>query len=124
MATLNGSVDPNNDSDSDVVQFCYSETDGTAASICASGTAVAGSTTPATGTTTIDESASLTGLTPGTTYYFVLEATDQGGTTYSTVSTFFTTSNAPTVATSAATNVELDRGHPQRLGRPQQQLRL
>ena len=53
------------------------------------------------GSSNTTETAALTGLTPDTTYYFEIEATGSGGTTYGTVLSF-TTTEAPTAATSAA----------------------
>ena len=68
-----------------------------------------GTTTPlvvtAAGTHTISDatfakshSLSLTGLSPGTTYYFVVRSMNSGGTTTSTSSSFMTLSSSPTTA--------------------------
>ena len=55
-------------------------------------------------TTTGAFTASLTGLTPGTTYYVRAYATNSAGTSYGSVVTF-TALNAPTVTTQAATTI-------------------
>lgn len=47
----------------------------------------------------------LTGLTPGTTYYLRAYATNQNGTVYSMQRTFTTLSGLPTVATTDVTNI-------------------
>jgi len=103
-ATLNGSVNP--EGDSDTVTFCYSTTSSQVTSCGAGSTLFTGSTSPATGSSVVTETANLTGLTPGTTYYFNLEATDSGDTTYYGTPTSFTTSTeAPTATVSAATGI-------------------
>ena len=48
---------------------------------------------------------SITGLTPGTTYYVNAYATNSIGTSYSTTSTFTTLAIAPTITTTEVTNI-------------------
>jgi subtilase family serine protease len=50
------------------------------------------------GTTSQNESASLTGLTPGKIYHYRIEATNATGTTYGSDGTFTTTTAAPSVS--------------------------
>ena len=59
----------------------------------------------ATGTSSTTESGALSGLTPGTEYYFQIEATNSAGTTYGSVLNFTTPAAAPTATTNAATSV-------------------
>ena len=59
----------------------------------------------ATGTSSTSESAALSGLAPGTEYFFQIEATNSAGTTYGSVLNFTTPAAAPTATTNAATSV-------------------
>ena len=70
----------------------------------------------ATGTSSTTETAALTGLAPGTEYYFQIEAVNSGGTTYGSVLNFTTLAAAPTATTNAATGVTGTGCDPQRLG--------
>jgi hypothetical protein len=95
-ATLNGSVTPGEDA----LKSCYFEYGETSN--------VYGSTVPCAqtvgaGTSPVSVSASLTGLTPGTTYHVRLVATSSAGTGYGSDETFTTTgTSAPTVQTGYA----------------------
>ena len=99
-ATLNGSVNP--EGDSDIVQFCYSTTSSQVTSSSCTGTLTAGSTSPATGSSAVTEPVALSGLTANTTYYFNLEATSSGSTIYYGTPTSLTTHAAPAITVSAA----------------------
>ncbi len=97
-ATLHGSVNPNGLATT--YQFDYGTT-----------TALGGKS-PATvanvgsGSAAVAESAKLSGLSPATTYYYELIASNSAGTTTSPLETFKTTGNpAPAVTTEAATGV-------------------
>ncbi|MFZ4521347.1 MAG: SdiA-regulated domain-containing protein [Bacteroidales bacterium] len=92
-ATLNGTVNANNVSTT--VSFEYGLTD-------AYGTTVAGVPSPVTGSSTVSVSASIMGLTPGTTYHFRVTGISAGGTSYGSDLTF-TTIAAYTGPTSSAT---------------------
>ncbi len=97
-ATLNGSVNPGGLSST--VTFCY----GSAADLtgCSAVTATP-SPVPA-GNSPVSVSAALTGLTPGTTYYARVSATNTDGTgTGSIVS--FTTSAVPVVSAASASSI-------------------
>jgi phosphodiesterase/alkaline phosphatase D-like protein len=65
--------------------------------------ASAGTTVAGTGLTAGNFSANLSGLTPGTTYYYVTFATNAGGTSYSTQGSFTTTAAAAIPAAPVAT---------------------
>jgi hypothetical protein len=95
-ATVSGTINPNGDATS--WHFDYGKT------------ATYGSTTISTsvgaGTVSTGVSATLTGLSPGTTYHYRLVATNGGGTTNGTDGVFNTsTASPPAVTTSAATAV-------------------
>jgi Bacterial Ig-like domain (group 3) len=88
-ATVNGTVNPQGDSDT--VQFCYSATASQVTSTSCTGTLVTASASPATGTSPVSENAQLTGLTRGTRYYYDLVVTSSGGAvTYGTPANFTT----------------------------------
>lgn len=57
------------------------------------------------GTGAVAESATITALTPGTTYHFRIVASSLNGTTYGTDKTFKTLSEAPSVTTEEATSI-------------------
>jgi lysophospholipase L1-like esterase len=59
------------------------------------------------GTTSVAINAPLSGLIPGTTYYFRVAATNSAGTSKGTIVSFAPLTQAPTVATGAATLVTL-----------------
>ncbi|HPT71753.1 MAG TPA: hypothetical protein PLE74_05685 [Candidatus Cloacimonadota bacterium] len=94
-ATLNGTVNANNTSTT--VTFEY----GTTTSY---GQVVSASPSPITDMTNTDVSASITGLTAGTTYHFRVKAVNSLGTTYGSDMTFTTEGLAPTATTKDATN--------------------
>ncbi len=67
-----------------------------------------GAVEPSSSTQTTSHSIQLTGLTPGTTYYYVAKWTDEDGNTGSSSEKNFQTAPAPTVQDVSATNVGLD----------------
>jgi len=93
-ATVTGTVNPNGDTTTWVVE--YGKTTGYGIRTSSSGIGSATTNTPVT--------ASLTGLTPGTTYHYRIDATNGSGTTVGNDGTF-TTSAPPTVVTGAAGNL-------------------
>jgi phosphodiesterase/alkaline phosphatase D-like protein len=96
-ATLNGSV--NARGSSTTVTFEY----GTDTNY---GTTVTADQSPVTGETGISVSKTITGLTPNTTYHYRVAATNAGGTSYGTDTTFTINAVAPTAVTNAATAVD------------------
>ena len=60
------------------------------------------------GTTSVAITASLSGLVPGTTYYFRVVATNSAGTSEGTILSFDTVENPPTVTTAAPTSITYD----------------
>jgi len=86
--TLNGLVNANGLSTT--VTFEYGNTTGY-------GQTATASQSPVTGTSATSVSASLTGLSPSTTYHFRVKAVSTGGTAYGDDVTFNTTSALPTV---------------------------
>jgi len=95
-ATLNGTVNANNDSAT--VTFQYGLT-------TAYGTTVTADQSPVTGTSSTAVSKAITGLTNNTTYHYRVVAQNGSGTTNGADMTFFTGTAAPTVTTGAATNI-------------------
>ncbi len=85
------------------IQFCYSTTSLTN---CTGGTVstVAGSNPTATGSGNTAETATLSSLSPGTTYYVNLEGIS-GGVTYYGTPTSFTTAAVPTVTNGSAGSI-------------------
>jgi ligand-binding sensor domain-containing protein len=95
-ARLNGRVNPNNLSTT--AKFQYGPT--------ASYESVAAATqNPGSGTSEVAVSANISGLSPGIVYHFRVVATNTLGTTNGADQTFTTSGTAPTVSTSAATNI-------------------
>jgi PKD domain len=98
-AKLNGTIDPNDPDNGASYTFSWGQTTGY-------GTDVNGTTNP--GTSAQAVSTTLTGLAPGTTYHYMLCATNApnppGGTNCGSDQSF-TTPDAPTVAAGAATGV-------------------
>lgn len=82
------------------IKFIYSTTD----TFASDTQTVNGSPSTLTGTVLTDVNASISGLNAGGTYYYKAEATNEAGKTVSSVLSF-TTTPAPTVATSGATSV-------------------
>ena len=95
-AFLNGTVNPNGGSTT--VVFEYGLTDGY-------GSEVTADQSPLSGTTEQSVSANLTGLVPGTTYYFRVKATNSEGTSHGAGRTFTTDITAPTATTGSATSI-------------------
>jgi len=94
-AVLNGTVNPNELATTAVFEW------GTDSSLTTS------TSTPlqplGAGTTSVAVTASLSGLVPGTTYYFRVVATNSAGTSEGTILSFNTVAQPPTVTTAAAT---------------------
>lgn len=100
-ADLNGTVNDNNDAVTNI-EFRY----GTTAGGPYSTTVAATPNTLASGSGATAVTTSLTGLMSGTTYYYVVVATNGQGTTTSTEASFTTVAvNPPTVAADPATNI-------------------
>ena len=94
-ATLNGTVNANNNSTT--VTFEYGVSTGY-------GTTVTAALSPVTGTTDTPVSAAISGLIPNTTYHFRVVGDNTLGTSYGEDMTFFTSApTAPTVTTQDAT---------------------
>ena len=101
-ATLNGTVNPNGDTTSFV--FYYDTTSHSAGTCGAYASSTAsGSAGAAPGSTPVTKT--LTGLSANTTYYFRLSASNNEGTTCSGVESSFTTPDAPSPTTGAASPV-------------------
>ncbi len=94
-ATLNGTVNANNTSTT--VTFEYGTTTSYGQTVTASPSSVEGMTNT-------DVSASITGLTAGTSYHFRVKAVNSVGTTYGSDMTFTTEGLAPTATTLDATS--------------------
>jgi hypothetical protein len=99
-ATLNGTVNPNGLAVSDA-RFEY----GTDSSLVTFSTTSL--QTLAAGFTGQSITASLSGLTPGTTYYFRVVAINSAGTTKGSIVSFIIVAQPPTVATAAADNISV-----------------
>jgi phosphodiesterase/alkaline phosphatase D-like protein len=95
-ATLNGTVNAQNDSTT--VTFQYGLDTGY-------GSSVPADQSPVTGANDTAVSASLTGLANNTTYHYRVAAQNSSGTTYGADMTFFTGTPVPTVTTGAASNI-------------------
>lgn len=107
-ATINGSATANNNSGPAASSFfCVGATSAvtsTDGSTCSNGTLTAASAPSPTGSSATSESANLTGLTAGSTTYYVLVVSNTDTFTVSS-STSFTTSAAPAASTSAPISV-------------------
>jgi len=95
-ATLNGTVNANNDSAT--VTFEYGTTN-------TYGTTVTADQSPVTGATAMAVSKAITGLTNGVTYHYRVVAMNAGGTTYGADMTFTAGVIPPTATTNAASGV-------------------
>ena len=87
-AVINGGV--NASGSGTVPEFDYGPTS-------AFGSNIAGTPSPVNGISPVPVSAVLTGLNPGTTYYYRLKGTSAGGTTFGAAATFATTTTGVTV---------------------------
>jgi phospholipase C len=97
-ATLNATVNPNSGAVSDC-HFEYGTSTFYGASVpCAS--------LPGSGESPVAVSASVTGLSPNTSYHFRIVGANPGGTGYGSDQTFTTLPNPPTVETGVASSVE------------------
>ncbi len=102
-ATLNGLGTPNGDAATGY--FRYATTNpGTCNDTFGTRAPTAGGTSLGAGTTAVAFSATITGLTPTTTYYVCAVAQNSVGTSFGSVQTF-TTPTAPAVTTQAASSV-------------------
>ena len=110
----------NAEGSSTTITFCYSTSSGLAN--CAGGTvtSVPGTNSPTTSASQAT-SATLSGLNPGTTYYFQIKVSNAGGTAYSSVGSFTTTS-AKATATERDHGGTAERGDPQRHGERRERL--
>ncbi|MGC4122586.1 MAG: hypothetical protein QM765_50055 [Myxococcales bacterium] len=103
-ATLNGSANPG--SAATTGWFRYSTTN---PGSCSDGFGVrapsSGGTNVGSGSTPVSYSQAITGLTPGTTYYFCAIAQNTHGTSFGAVLTFTVLATLPTVSTTGAASV-------------------
>ncbi len=95
-AMLSATVNPNGASISQC-QFEYGTT-------TLYGKSVSCSSSPGSGTSAVPVSAGVTGLSPNTTYYFRISATNAGGTSEGSGEAFKTVPEAPTVVTGTASS--------------------
>ena len=96
-ATLNATVNPNGGEVSKC-EFEYGTT-------TAYGKTASCSSLPGSGSSPVAVSASVSGLTPGTTYHFRISATNAGGTGKGADQELKTVPNAPTVVKKAASSI-------------------
>ncbi|MBX3293622.1 MAG: carboxypeptidase regulatory-like domain-containing protein [Acidobacteria bacterium] len=102
-ATLNGTANPNGDATTG--WFRYSATSpGTCNDSFGARTPATGGTDLGSGTSGVPYSQSVSGLTPGTPYFFCAIAQNSGGTSFGALQTF-TAAAAPDVTTNTATSV-------------------
>ena len=92
--TLNGAVNPNGVSTT--VQFDYGAT-------TSYGNTITAAISPVTGSAVVNDSVNITGLTPNTLYHFRVKATNNGGTTFGSDSTFTTLPNV--ISTKVSVNL-------------------
>jgi streptogramin lyase len=93
-AMLNGTVDPNGLETKYYFEYGTTESYGSKTAEASAGS----------GSSNVEEGKTITGLTPSTTYYFRMVATNSSGTTYG-LDQVFSTTGKPTVETGAATSV-------------------
>jgi MYXO-CTERM domain-containing protein len=106
-ATLNGSADPN--LSATTAWFRFSETDpGTCDDAFGTRAPAAGGTAVGAGNSPVAYSEAITGLLPGTTYYFCAIASNGVGTSFGEVLSMTTSVEAPSVTTEPPTNVAAD----------------
>ncbi|HZF48961.1 MAG TPA: MYXO-CTERM sorting domain-containing protein, partial [Polyangiaceae bacterium] len=107
-ATLNGSADPN--LSATTAWFRYDTVDpGTCDDAFGTRAPANGGTNVGAGSSPVDYAEAVTGLLPGTTYYFCAIASNQGGgTSFGEVLSMTTEAEAPSVTTSPPTTVEAD----------------
>ena len=98
-AVLNGTVNPNELSTTGVFEW---GTDSNLATYSTTSSQSLGA-----GTTSVAVTATLSGLTPGTTYYFRVAATNSAGTSRGSIGSFNTVAQPPTVTTAAADNISI-----------------
>lgn len=99
-ATLNGSVNPGDESTT--VEFCYGTSDAALTTCIAT---PAATQSPLTGSTAQAVSVGITGLTASTTYYFRVSGTNTGqGTATGSILSFTTAAAAPTYTLAATTS--------------------
>ena len=112
-ATLNGGVNPNGRSTNAWFEWGTSATLSTFSSTA--------SQSLGSGTASQAVTATLSGLSSGTTYYFRVAASNSAGTVKGSIASFSTTAAAaaPTVTTSAATSVTVEWGGAERRGEPE-----
>ena len=96
-AVLNGTVSPNELATSAMFEW---GTDSNLANFASTSSQSLGA-----GTTSVGITGSLTGLTPGVTYYFRVAATNTAGTSKGLIANFTAVAQAPTVSTAAATSI-------------------
>ena len=99
-AVLNGTVSPNELATTAVFEW---GTDSSLATYTSSPVQSLGA-----GTTSVAITASLSGLIPGTTYYFRVAATNSAGTSKGLIVSFSTVAQPPTVSTAAATSITIN----------------
>lgn len=99
-ATLRGAVNANGTSTA--VSFTY----GTVADLSSGTTTVDAAQTPVTGATAAAVSAAVTGLEPGTTYYYRVNADGSGAPVASEIESFTTAAAAPIATTGDASNTQ------------------
>ena len=103
-ATLNGAGNPNAATASGWFRYSASNP-GSCNDSFGTRTPSSGGTNLGSGAASMPFTYSLSGLTPGTTYYYCAIVSNTYGNAYGTVQTFATPANAPTVTTSGAYNL-------------------
>ena len=102
-ATLNGSANPNNNSAYGYFRYSTSNPGTCNDSFGTRAPSSSGSDTYlGAGSAPVDYARSISGLTPGTTYYFCALGRNSYGTSFGAVLSFTTLANAPTVTTNSA----------------------
>ena len=105
-ATLNGAADPNGASTTGWFRYSTSDPGSCNDTFGTRAPSSSASDTPlGSGSSPVDYSRAISGLTPGTTYYFCAIAANSVGTSFGSVQSFTTAAAAPSVTTSAPTLV-------------------